>query len=47
MAKRLRCYLGLHSWKRVRGDDGQVSYKECRACGKFVDISDFTGGMLG
>ena len=37
MAKRLRCYLGLHSWQRIRTEDGQW-FKECRACGKFSDI---------
>ena len=38
MAKRFRCYLGLHSWRRFRSDDGQW-YKKCRACGKVADIS--------
>jgi hypothetical protein len=37
MAKRFRCYLGLHSWQRIQNDDGEW-YKECRACGKFRDI---------
>jgi hypothetical protein len=37
MAKRFRCYLGWHSWQRIRNDQGQW-YKQCRMCGKFADI---------
>jgi hypothetical protein len=37
MAKKLRCYLGLHRYVQRKTDDGQ-SYKECRDCGKFVDV---------
>jgi len=44
VAKRLRCYLGLHRWQKLRDDQGG-QYKECRDCGKFVDIPDpiYTG----
>jgi len=37
MAKKLRCYLGLHRYERRKTDDGQW-YKECRDCGKFLDM---------
>jgi hypothetical protein len=33
----LRCYLGWHSWLRLRTDDGQW-YKKCRSCRKFANI---------
>jgi hypothetical protein len=33
MAKKLRCYLGLHRWQSVHVDDGGF-YRECRDCGK-------------
>jgi hypothetical protein len=35
MAKRLRCYLGLHRYERRRTEEGKW-YEECRSCGKFV-----------
>jgi hypothetical protein len=35
MAKKLRCFLGLHRYQRRVTDDGQP-YKECRDCGKFL-----------
>lgn len=38
MAKKLRGYLGLHSWQRIRTGDGQW-FKKCRACDKFSGIS--------
>jgi len=38
MAKSLLCYLGLHRWQRKRSDDGKP-YKECRRCGKFLDVT--------
>jgi hypothetical protein len=38
MAKRLRCYLGLHRWQRLRVKDGEGHYMECRDCRKFKDI---------
>jgi hypothetical protein len=37
MRKKLRCYLGLHRYERRLTDDGQ-RYKECRDCGKFLDM---------
>lgn len=37
MAKKLRCYLGLHRFVRRKSDDGQW-YEECRDCGKFGEI---------
>jgi len=39
MAKKLRCYLGLHRYQRRVTDDGKP-YKECRDCGKFLDLHD-------
>jgi hypothetical protein len=33
MAKRLRCYLGFHSWQRIVTDDGGA-YRRCKDCGK-------------
>lgn len=39
MAKKLRCYLGLHRYERRRTEDGKW-YQECRYCGKFRDIPD-------
>ena len=44
MAKKLRCYLGLHRFVRRKNDDGR-SYKECRDCGKFLSIDDYQGEM--
>ena len=35
--KRVRCYLGWHTWQRIRNDEGKW-YMKCRACGKFHDI---------
>jgi len=35
--KKLRCYLGLHRWQRLRTDGGPW-YNNCRDCGKFGDI---------
>jgi hypothetical protein len=46
MAKRLRCYLGLHGFERRRTDDGRW-YKECRDCGKFLNISEPQPPYLG
>jgi hypothetical protein len=37
IVKKLRCYLGLHRYERRRTDEG-TWYKECRDCGKFVDV---------
>jgi hypothetical protein len=37
MAKKLRCYLGIHRFAHRKTDDGQP-YKECRGCGKFQDV---------
>lgn len=37
MTKRLRCYLGLHAWQRIRNDEG-MWFKKCRECDKFSDI---------
>ena len=35
MKKKLRCWVGLHSWaKQVR--EGE-SWMECRHCGKYAD----------
>src|SRR4051812_3628741 len=31
--KKLRCYLGLHRWQRLRSDGGPW-YNNCRDCGK-------------
>ena len=39
VAKKLRCYLGLHRFVRRKTDDGK-SYKECRDCGKYMQIYD-------
>lgn len=39
MVKRLRCYLGLHRYEPRRTDDGKW-YKECRFCGKFLDVPE-------
>ncbi len=39
LAKKLRCYLGLHRFVRRRNDDGQW-YEECRDCGKFMIIDE-------
>jgi hypothetical protein len=38
VAKKLRCYLGLHRFV-LRKREGR-SYKECRDCGKYVDTSE-------
>lgn len=38
MAKKLRCYLGLHRWADFRNDEGHP-YRKCRDCGKFLDIA--------
>jgi len=37
VAKKLRCYLGLHRFVRRQNDDGEP-YKECRDCGKYSHI---------
>jgi hypothetical protein len=37
MAKKLRCYLGLHRNARRQSDDGEP-YKECRDCGNYQHI---------
>jgi hypothetical protein len=48
--KKLRCYLALHRWERLRSDSGDW-YKECQDCGKVVDnpptppASTFVGGV--
>ena len=39
MAKKLRCYLGFHRWKRTRNDAGQWSAR-CVYCDKFSDRSE-------
>lgn len=41
MAKKLRCYLGLHRYQRLRTDDGDL-YKQCRDCEKFQDRTALT-----
>jgi hypothetical protein len=38
MAKKLRCYLGLHRYQNRRTDQGE-RYKQCRDCEKFQDQS--------
>jgi hypothetical protein len=38
MAKKLRCYLGLHRWRTLQAEGGGGWYKECRDCGRFRDI---------
>jgi hypothetical protein len=45
VAKKLRCYLGLHRYVR-RKTAGQV-FKECRDCGKFLSIDDYQGEVPG
>jgi len=35
MAKRLRCYVGLHRWAQ-HVTEGE-SYLKCRDCGKYSD----------
>jgi hypothetical protein len=47
MAKRLRCYLGLHRWetRRVKGKGGGM-YKECRDCGKFSELEPLHPPLL-
>jgi hypothetical protein len=40
MAKRLRCYLRLHRWRRVKAPDGDSWYHECRDCGETREIPD-------
>lgn len=37
MAKRFRCYLGLHRWQQLQSEGGGA-YKKCQDCGKFSDI---------
>ena len=37
VAKKLRCYLGLHRFVGRQSDDGQP-YKECRDCGKYSHV---------
>lgn len=39
VAKRLRCYLGLHRWQTLRAEGGGW-FKQCRDCGRFRDIDD-------
>jgi hypothetical protein len=39
MAKKLRCWLGIHRFERHKTGDGKW-YKECRYCGKFLNISE-------
>ena len=38
MAKRLRCYFGLHRWQRLKSEGGEGWYKQCRDCGKYRDL---------
>jgi hypothetical protein len=37
MAKKLRCYLTFHRWKRFEAEGGGA-YHKCLDCGKFRDI---------
>ena len=39
MAKRLRCYLGFHRWKRIHDAEGGGFYNRCRDCGRFSGSS--------
>ena len=34
MKKPIRCYLSLHSWRKLSSDDGSGRFRECRRCGK-------------
>jgi hypothetical protein len=40
MAKKLRCYVGLHRWRVLKAEGDAGYYKECRDCGKFRDIDE-------
>ena len=37
MAKRLRCYLSLHRWERLKNPAGDGWHRHCRDCGKDSD----------
>ena len=39
--KKLRCWIGLHRWKRHVTDDGKA-FLRCADCRKFRDIPDVT-----
>jgi hypothetical protein len=41
MAKKLRCYLGMHRW--VRKVQADQPYYECKDCGKDRDPYDPSG----
>ena len=40
MKKRLRCYLGLHRWQRLKGEGDAGWYLKCRDCGKYGEIPE-------
>jgi hypothetical protein len=42
--KRLRWYLGLHRWQRLKGDGDAGWYLKCRDCGKYGETPD---GQIG
>jgi len=46
MKKRLRCYLGLHRWQRLKSDGGGW-YMKCRDCGKYDEIPESFPGAGG
>jgi hypothetical protein len=35
--KKLRCYLGVHRWQRLKNKAGDGWYRQCSDCGKFGD----------
>ena len=43
--KRLRCYLGLHRWQRLKNKAGDGWHGQCSDCGKFGD-DDTTAGLV-
>jgi len=45
MAKRLRCYLGVHRYQRRLTEDGEP-YKECRDCAKFRDMHRLINSLI-
>jgi hypothetical protein len=46
MSKRLRCWIGMHRWKRHVTDDGKW-FLRCADCQKFRDIPDTTFSGFG
>ena len=47
MAKRLRCRLGLHRWRKVYDHERDMEQKECRECGKQLGTSWPGGSAMG